>query len=557
MFSGVPNRLRECLRLGVFCALFPLFSATSFGQLFETKAGSSSLLGTHGGTLAFDDGQYKGSVSVGWHDGPQYGFLISTPVDGFALGLGDQMIPFVLPTDLFNASYYFLGRGVSLTRRAEAGQAFLFAGATSQGIAAPFVRLASAESAAGAVFWNRSLSQGVSIFTFNVISRELTSIHSIAWKTRDDLSFAVSGGAGNHEPYGAVSLEYKPSWLHFRASYTEASAAFRRVRVQSPALSESFRENLSAEIHALKDFGFIFNHQNIVAPVPGSPNGATARVDGVSAWAVASGFRLHGTFNHSVTPRGAIHAVFAGAQRSIGGRFEASADYLYGAPSIGKSTSSVLATLRERISQRLKLSQSVSLGCGQRNVSLGADFASQRIDAGIGYATVFLPFFVPGQPAFRQLFFLHLRVQLPHDTEVIADTNVTPLGQVRYTAFADTITYRASSQMPGSHQRFSISPYVIFGRVEDSERNPVRGAAIQVCEETVFTDSNGEFLAHRIRREECSLRVLPEEFLFPPAYELVSAPPTAKADVETASRTIRIVLRSRANAPVNTPDSHP
>ncbi len=557
MLSRVSDHLRECLRLGVFCWLFPLFSLSAFGQLFETRAGSSSLLGTHGGTLAFDDGQHKGSVSVGWHGGPEYGFFLSTSFDGLALGLGDQMIPFVLPTDLFNPSYYFLGRGVSLTRRAEAGQAFLFAGATSQGIVAPFARLASAESAAGAVFWNRSLSHGVSIFTFNVISRELTSIHGIAWKVRDDLLFALSGGTGNHEPYGAVSLEYKPSWLHLQASYTDASAAFRRVRVQSPVLSESFRENLSAEIHPLKDSGFVFSHQNIVAPVPGSQKGATARVDGISAWTTASGFRFHGTFNHSVTPRGAIHAVFAGAQRTIGGRLEASADYLYGAPSIGQSTSNVLVTLRERISQRLKLSQSLNLGFGQRNLSFGVDFTSHKIDAGIGYATVFVPFFVPGQPAFRQLLFLHLRVQLPHDTEVFADTNVTPLGLVRYTAFADTVAYHAAGQIPGSHQRSSISPYVIAGRVVDLEQNPVRGAAVQICEETVFTDSNGEFLAHRRRREECPVRVLPQEFLFPPAYELVSAPPTAKADAEAASRTIRIVLCSRPAPPVNTPDSRP
>ncbi len=449
MFSGAPDRLRECLRIGVFCGLFPFFSLSAFGQLFETKAGSSSLLGTYGGTLAFDDGKHQGSVGVGWHDGPRYGLSFSTSVDGFALGLGDQMIPFVLPTDLFNPSSYFLGRGVSLTRRAEEGQAFLFAGATSQGIAAPFVRLASAESAAGAVFWNRALNQNVSIFTFNVISRELTSIHGISWKVRNDLWFAVSGGAGNHEPYGAASLEYKTSWLHFRASYTDASAAFRRVRVQFPVLSESFRENLSAELHPLKNFGFVFSHQNIVVPVPGSQNGATARVDGVSAWTAVSGFRIHATFNHSVTPKGGIYAVFAGAQRTIGRRFEASTDYLHGAPSIGKSTSNILVTLRERISQRLKLSQSVSLGPGQRNASLGVDCTSQKIDAGIGYATVFVPFFVPGQPAFRQLLFVHLRVQLPHDTEIFVDTNVTPLGQVRYTASVDTVAYHAADQVPG------------------------------------------------------------------------------------------------------------
>src|SRR5260370_35043008 len=64
MFSGVPNRLRECLRLGVFCALFPLFSATRFRQLFETKPASSSLLGTHGGPTAVDGVQANVSANA-------------------------------------------------------------------------------------------------------------------------------------------------------------------------------------------------------------------------------------------------------------------------------------------------------------------------------------------------------------------------------------------------------------------------------------------------------------------------------------------------------------
>ncbi|HWQ03686.1 MAG TPA: hypothetical protein VNL38_04325, partial [Candidatus Nitrosotenuis sp.] len=99
-------------------ALVYLFAAAPLdAQSFKVQGGTSSVFQGHGGTLEVRGANYTGRISLGLlGDGPRLGFYFARPMHGALWGFGDQNIPFVLPTDLFNNTYYFLGRGASMSR---------------------------------------------------------------------------------------------------------------------------------------------------------------------------------------------------------------------------------------------------------------------------------------------------------------------------------------------------------------------------------------------------------------------------------------------------------
>ena len=110
------------------------------GQVFQLGAGTSSQYRAHGGSVAIRGLNYDGWMGIGSLDGLSFGAFLRTQVDGYTLGFGDDAIPFRVPTDVFDNSHYFMGRGLSVARVRDGLSIFGFAGATSLGLGTPFFR---------------------------------------------------------------------------------------------------------------------------------------------------------------------------------------------------------------------------------------------------------------------------------------------------------------------------------------------------------------------------------------------------------------------------------
>ncbi len=81
---------------------------------------------TQGGSVQVDSENMHSTFGLGWHDGLRTGFLAESTFDGTKVSLGDEIIPFVLPTDVFDTSYYLWGRGIGLRRQIGDGDALIF-----------------------------------------------------------------------------------------------------------------------------------------------------------------------------------------------------------------------------------------------------------------------------------------------------------------------------------------------------------------------------------------------------------------------------------------------
>ena len=547
---GAARLLPKALRAAIVCAIALVCSRPAAGQVFELTGGSSSLLNAEGGSFEVHAANYTGRIDLGYLGRPSLGFAFSRPYKKSLIGAGDQQIPFVLPTDLFDHSFYFLGRGMSLSRKATGGNLFLFAGATSNGFFVPFLNIARSDTPAGAIFYERQLSPTLRFFSHNILSQRQTSIQAVEWSGRKDTKMALSAGLGNNQPYWSSSFTLDKHWMSLDASYARSGDAFRRVLVATPQLAENDRENIRFELTPVKNVRIVVSRNNYISSF--APNVVErAMVQGFGAGGGVGGFQLYGSLFRSSTQLGDSSALALGVRRLITRHFEAGVDFLRSGYAESAPAHSLVGSVREILNSRFSLTQIITHSSGQTNVAFGGNFISNLVTVSVDYQTVFLPFAqnAPGQ--FQQVIVLGLHFQLPHGVQFNMATNVTPLGQVRYTAYASTYAYHGQgSDTPGASFNGAFFHNVVRGHVVDAQDEPIAGAALRIGGELVVTDSEGNFLIRMKKPGELNLQVAFEEFTAPGNYVTISAPATVSAMREGDAQDYKIVLKRVAYTPL-------
>jgi len=545
---GVLRKFPRTLRMALVCAIVLVRPHPATGQVIQLTGGSSSLLEAEGGSVEVRGANYTGRIDLGYLGRPSLGFSYSRPFQSSLLDAGDQQIPFLLPTDLFDRSYYFLARGLSLAGNADGGRFLVFGGATSNGYFAPFLSVARGDTPSGAVFYEKKLSPTLHFFSRNIFSSRQTSIQAIEWAARKDIKMALSAGMGNNQPYGASSFSMDKHWLLLDASYTRAGDQFRRVLVATPQLSENDRENIRLELHPINNFRLVINRNNYFSSVV--PVGIVrAMVQGIGVGAAFAGFQTYGSLFESSTELGNSSALALGVRRRLMRHFEAGVDLLHSAYSKGAPSRSVIGNLREVVNSRLSVTQTITHNNGQTTIDFGGTFLSNFLSLSVDYQTVFLPFVQNGPGQFKQVMVLGLHFQLPHGVQFNMDTNVTPLGQVRYTAYGSTYAYHGIAQAsPGTSFSGAFLRNVVRGEVLDPQGEPIAGAALRIGTELTVTDSYGDFMVRLKKADNLELKVAFDEFTAPGNYVIVEAPATVKPAREESAEKYRIVLRRLPNA---------
>ena len=206
--------------------------------------------------------------------------------------------------------------------------------------------------------------------------------------------------------------------------------------------------------------------------------------------------------------------------------------------------SSLLFTLGEVVTRRIRLAQVVNYSAHQASIGFGGGFASNVFTLSADYQTIFVPFYTPGQPAFRQVLALNLQLRLPHDLALATSTDVSPLGKVRYTVYGTQFAYRNQAGAPESYSSHkAFGRYIVRGRVIDQNGQPVAGAAIEIGGLVVFSDSTGAFFLRQHKAGQSPLHVLLDQFTQPGIYEVISVPPEVRAGLEPNPEVCLIQLR--------------
>lgn len=540
-------RRRQCALILAF--LLP--AASAYAQVFRVQGGDSTLLDAQGGTIEIKAPDYDGSLGFGFYQGhPEFGGNSRYKFHNYTVLAGDENIPFSLPTDVFDASHYFTARGLGVTRKYEDSRFYAFAGATSTWTGTGLFNGASADRPAGIFFYERKLNRDLRFFSRNIVSNTQTALQGFEWKAKPWLKAAVTGGTGSNQPYFASSLDAETTKLAFKTSYVLTGDRFQRVTLATPFSSEVNKENVQMLYRPNSFASFTAGHQNILEPITfGGP------MQSASVNQISSDFHLErfyfgtGLFSADAEGRKSTgENLYVG--RRLGQRFEVNTNYFVSTPpaepGFAPQKMTILSgTIRENFSSRFSLLQLVSRTQGQTTFAFGGDFTSNRFQIRADYENVYLPF-RPTNP-FEQALALNAMVRVKGPLQLTVASNVAPDGSLRYTFGASTYLYRLKGMSSNavSADSFSIAKYVIQGFVKDEQGLPVEGAALHIGREIAYTDSSGRFQLRASKHGPYAINVAPDEFLTNVAYEVVSAPPQARAEVDDLAGDLQIVVRHK------------
>jgi len=530
--------------LGVVLAFSFLPVRDAQAQVFKVQGGSSTLMNADGGELEFKSPVYEGSVGAGFANGT-FGFGATTryKYHDYTLTGGDDLIPFSLPTDLFDDNHYFSARGFGVSRSNAQQGFYALAGTTTTWYGSGFFQSAQSNTPVGILFFQRVLRPDLRFVSRNIVSDRQTLLQGLEWKPKKWLKTSVSEGIGSNQPYSAAGVEAETDKLILRASYIAAGSMFRRITVPSPLGSEVDKGNVELLYKPTSFFNVTAGHQNVLQPLDvKSPMEQASVNEVVGEFRVARLYFGTGWFGSTVANHSAMGTNFY-VGRSFGERLELNGNYLESHSDNGSIDKILAGTIRENFSQRFSLLQLVSHADGQTTAAFGGDFISNRIYARADYQNVYLPF-RPSRP-FQRALALNVGLRVVGPWQITGGSNVAPDGHLRYTFGVSTYLYRSRGMFLGSQGAgtFLIPRFLVQGVVRDEAGNPVEGAALHIGGEVAFTDSLGHFLVRFRKRGLFPLQVAPDEFLTAGSFEVVQAPPTAQADTEDRGKDIEIVVR--------------
>jgi len=522
-------------------------------QVFRIQGGQSTLLDAEGGSVEFKAPQYDGSVGLGFYNGQlRYGASTRYQYHGYTIMGGDEAIPFMLPTDVFDASHYFSVRGLGVTRGNESNRFYALAGTTSTWVGTGFFSAATSDRPAGLFFYEHKWSREWKFFSRNIASNAQTSLQGVEWTPEKWLKGAISSGIGSNQKYFASSVDVETQKVAIKSSYVFAGDQFQRVTVVSPLSSEVNKGNVQMLYRPNQFVTITTGHQNILEPVTLGGTMQQASVNQFSAdFHVKRFYFGTGLFASNASGRQTEGKnIYVG--RRLGRRFELNTNWFESKPksvppeTIGSGTVTILSgTVREDFSSRFSLLQLISRTDGQTTFAFGGDFTSNRFQFRADYQNVYLPF-RPLNP-FEQALALNVMVRVTGPLQLTAASNVAPDGHIRYSFGMSTWLYRQRGLAVNavSQDSFSISKYVVHGSVKDEQGVPVEGAALHIGKEIAYTNSAGHFEVRFSKHGPYALAVAPDEFLSNTVYEPVTAPSQARAEADEMASQVEIVVRPK------------
>ena len=516
-------------------------------QIFHVQGGISTIFGSDGGSVDVKAPRYDAQIGAGWLNGYfQFGFLGRTKVLGNdILSVGDDTIKVELPTDVFDASHYFIVRGVGIRHdlpNHEGGWS-AFLGSTSLGFSSPFFEASRSDRILGAVYYEHKLNDQLRFVSRNLLSDQQTSIQAVEWTVANGVKASASAGLGSNQPYLATALQVDWENLVLRAAYIEQGEKFQRVQIPSPISTEPDKANIAAAYRINHELTLRGTHQNVLQPALANHETSRSTVD--EAYADVNIAKLGvggGVIDSRVSDRSNL-GLNLYATSPVSRIISVTGNFYQSRPNVGPASSSLTSTIREQVNQKLAVSQIVMRSNGQTTAGLGGEYVGNWLNASVGYQTVYVPF-RPEDP-FQQALSFNTRVNLPRNMVLTAGSFVDPEGSIRYTVGLGSYMYRFAGMTGpvGSTQTFRFQKYVVEGIVVDPGDTPLEGVAIHVDNKVAYSDSDGRFMVRCDKGGAHSITVALDEFIVAGNWQVVSAPESAPAQLEDEAVPIHIVLK--------------
>jgi hypothetical protein len=215
------------------------------GQVFQVQGGGSSLFAGYGGLVNIWGNGYEASLGIGYLDGLKVGASARRLIGGRdTLRVGNDLLPFMLETDIFGTGGTIFAQGAALQRRRGRTQLWAFAGASATSLSGSMFTAQRPSRAMGYVRTRYDVSRTVALSAHAVATDRQTLLGSLAWEPTLGTQASATLGVGSNSPYGALALQRTSPRLDVKATLAGIGRAFRRASAPMPMQSELERENL-------------------------------------------------------------------------------------------------------------------------------------------------------------------------------------------------------------------------------------------------------------------------------------------------------------------------
>jgi hypothetical protein len=524
-------------------------------QVFEIGGGTSSLYQAGGGSVTIHGSGYDLTLGAGTVDGHllEGGRILKTTPNGTYV-FGDDRIDFRLPTDVFDTSHFLLVRGAGFSGIRHEFDAVAFLGTMSTEYDSPFFNGAKMGQPVGILFVKRRFNRRWQLFSDSVVGKKVTQIEALAWSPAPKTEVSLAAGLGANHPFGSASLTMERPKFDLKTAYIAAGSEFHRIASPSVVIAEPYRENVMMTYRPLSFFSMAGSHQNYLVPVLADPTNilspsnlgsltnAKSSVDQGSLSLHQFGAQFNGTIYHSSYDEpefadSSNHAVALSAFRDFGSRVHWNSSYLVSKPNGVKGTSSLISSFTEMVTSRLSVTENWGYSNGQSSVTFGGQFLSNTLSLSANYDT----FYVPAQndQPFEQALLLDVKFKVLGRLLLHGASFVDPTGRMRYTGDASTVFSHTQGVKP---LEYTLGRYVLHGCVQDSDGQPVEGAAVLIDERPLYTDSKGCFYLRESKARTHQMRVVIGDFLVAGNWQVIMSPTTVTSTTEDLSNEMKIVV---------------
>lgn len=542
MLAVTMRRMLTVLCLTEACALS--------AQVVELSGGSSTLYQSQGGSLSIRGRSYSLTGGGGLIAGHVYtGGQMVRSIEGArltgSLVLGTDNVPFDLPTDIFQGGHFLTVIGAGLRTHVGNTRLYGFLGESSTSFNSPFFLGARAERPAVILFATGKVAPHWTGATRVLIplSAQATVIHSMAYDNGAGTQFAAAGGLGAGQLYGASSLMLTRRRYDLKLAYIGSSAKFRRANVDAPLTAEPEKENVELTVRPTSWSSVSVGRQNFLTPVYLSKENVRSSIDQASGSVRLLQTALSATIFHSTYGGGSSTATAYAASRSFGSRVMAQGSYLISRSPQTAASRSLIVNVEETLTPRWTVSEMVNRSGGNTTLGAGGSFLSNLATVSVQYQTFYVPARV--SDPFEQALIVNAQLHLFGRLTVGGGTFVAPDGRLLYTVQAEGSLSRELAPSTAGSRR-SLGAMLLRGRVVDDLGQPIMGAAVQIEQATVYTDSQGYFYLRERRSRQHAVSVLVDQFLDGGLYKVISAPVEARSTADRQSDMLVIVRRVAA-----------
>jgi len=502
------------MKLGTIMLLC-LFAWPLQAQTIQITGGDSSILQAVGGTAHLYFQNSETSVSGGILAGHVYGSINEGfRVHDWSIKAGSMFVPFSFATDYGSAHIQLATEGIEAIHATQNSSLTLFGGTSAQHYQLPFFTGSKPSTPTFLLSYRRKLSKRWATETHVEASDRQTAIQSISFLPLTHLDLSAAAGIGSNALFCAGRISYDDA-NHWKAqlNWTHHSPDFRRITLPYQTVTENSGLNAGGAFRS-KRYSISVDRENVLSQesvaTPLLQSTVTSAATGVKLGIASANVSMYfGNTNHE-SSRG---------QSASGtldfGRVSSTTMWYHTAAS-----SQAVEVLTEKISRRISLSQFIQA----HDINVGGSYTSNLVTGSVGYVESFYP--VLG--LFEKTLSAQVNFQLPNAMKIVAGTLSTPDGHVKWTAYASKFT---EGPMQGGTGRVHFAKYFYAGRFVDEKNQPVLGA-LQIGKEIVFADNDGRFVLPTNHKKAQSIVVVPDQFIAPGNWTVVSAPVQIDADAE-------------------------